>query len=499
MADTKFLKLIEKQNKNLSFIYRIALTVNKPLDLKLILNDILQKIVDFMAVDAGVIYVIKEETLEMIPVAFRNLSDEVVRDLTENKVKIGECMCGNIAQFDREIIIYEKASEDVRFTRESIRREGIEFYAGLPLKAKGKVVGVLCVITHEPYTVDPEILDVLRTVVVPIGLAIENARIFENAPQKKGDEEKYPDFKGIISHNSNIKEILKLVKKILDLPTNLIIYGETGTGKEVFARAIHFNSIRKDKPFVPLDCGALSETLLESELFGYLKGSFTGAFKDKKGFLEVADGGTLLLDEVNSMSHNLQIKLLRFLQEKTFSKVGSTITQKVDVRIIAATNQDLKKSVEKGMFREDLYHRLNVISFELPPLRERKEDILLLSRFFLHKYNTKYKKKVRDISENVFLALLKYSWPGNIRELQNTIEHAVILAENNLFTIDDLPPIFSSCNGTNEWSLWKAEKEHILRTLSLTKGDKKKASELLEIDPSTLWRKLQKYNNIPLN
>lgn len=302
-------------------------------------------------------------------------------------------------------------------------------------------------------------------------------------------------FDKMIGNSSAITKVFEFVKKVAKTEANILIYGESGTGKELISQAIHFNSTRKDKSFIPLNCAALPETLLESELFGYLKGSFTGAVNDKKGLLEAADGGTLLLDEVNSMSINLQLKLLRFLQDRTFFKIGSTTPLTVDVRIIAVTNQDLENSVKKGFFREDLYHRLNVVCINLPPLRERKEDIFLLNKFFLHKYNTKYKKKLKNMSEDAFSALLKYSWPGNIRELQNTIEHAVILAENNSITIDDLPPLFSPCkDATNALSMSAVEKEHILSVLNLTKSNKKKASKLLAIDPATLWRKLKKYD-----
>ncbi|GBD99089.1 nitrogen fixation protein VnfA [bacterium BMS3Abin07] len=486
---------LEKQNKKLSILYEISLTVSESLDLKAVLADVLQKIIEFMSVDAGVIYVINEDTMEMIPLAFRNLSDEVIKDLTEKRVKIGECMCGNIAQLDCEVIINEKASEDSRFTRVSLRKEGMEFYAGLPLKAKGKVVGVLCAITHRMYIPDTEVLDILRAATVPIGLAIENARLFEDIKKEAEDKNRYLNFEGIITNSNRMNEILNLVRKVLNVPTSLLIYGESGTGKELIARAIHYNSIRKDKPFIPINCAALPETLLESELFGYVKGAFTGAVEDKKGLLEAADEGTLFLDEVNSMSGNLQLKLLRFLQERTFYKVGSTTSRMVDLRIIAATNQNLDASKENGSFRKDLYYRLNVIGIELPPLRERREDIPLLSRYFINKYNRKLEKKIRNISDSALSSLLTYSWPGNIRELENTIERAIIITEDNMIKVDDLPPqIPRHKKAMDNWSLEVIEIEHIMRVLNFTEGEKKKAARLLGIDQTTLWRKLKKYN-----
>jgi len=494
MQDADLLKLLEKQNRKLSILYEIALTVSKSLDLKEILDDVLGKTTDFMGVDAGVIYVIDEDTMEMLPVAFRNLSDEVVDDLRRNRVRVGECMCGNIAQMDCEVIIEEKASDDERFTRPPLRKEGMEFYAGLPLRAKGRVVGVICAITHEPYRPDPDLLDILRAATVPISLAIENARIFEGVKKDAEDRLKYLNFEGIITSSPVMHEVLQLVRKVLNVPTSILICGESGTGKELIARAIHFNSIRRDRPFIPINCASLPETLLESELFGYVKGAFTGAVSDKQGLLEAADGGTLFLDEVNSMSRGLQLKLLRFLQERTFFKVGATTPSTVDVRVIAATNQNLEEAMKAGTFREDLYYRLNVISLELPPLRDRKEDIHLLCRFFLQKYNRKLGKNIRAVSDSAMSALTAYDWPGNIRELENTIERAMIITEGDRVEVDDLPPSLREQDMTGHWSLERLEREHIMRVLNFTGGEKKRAASLLGIDPATLWRRLRKYN-----
>ncbi len=492
-------QLLEKQNKKLSMLYDIALTVGKSLDLKAILDDVLEMIIAFMGVDAGVIYTINDETLEMIPVSFKNLSDEVVRDLSENKVKVGECMCGNIAQCDKEIIILEKASSDPGFTRGVLKKEGMEFYAGLPLKAKTKVVGVLCVITHAPYSPDRELLDILRAATQPIGLAIENARIFENTRKEAEAKMKYYNFEGIITNSPEMMNVLSLVRKITDVPSSILICGESGTGKELIAKAIHFNSVRKEKPFIAVNCAAIPESLLESELFGYIKGAFTGANTDKKGLFEAADGGTIFLDEVEAMSKNLQVKLLRVLQDRTFFKVGSTQPVTVDVRIIAATNQDLEYAIKSKQFREDLYYRLNVIRIELPPLRERAEDILLLVRYFMSKSSKKIGKNIRRISGDAMDILINYSWPGNIRELENTIERAVVVAEKDEIGKEDLPTEIAAhyTDPKKDWALERIEKEHILKVLNLVGGNKKKAAGLLGLDTTTLWRKLKNYR-IPL-
>lgn len=487
---------LEKQNKQLSILYDIALTVGRSLDLETILNDVLEKIIAFMEVDAGVIYVINFKTMEMVPVAFKNLSEEVVKDLCENRVKIGECMCGTIAQCDSEVIIFEKASSDHRFTRDSLKREGMEFYAGLPLKAKGKVVGVLCVITHKPYIVDNDLMSTLRAATVPIGLAIENAIIFETTKKNVEDIREHINFEGIITSSTAMKKILNLVRKITDLPSSILIYGESGTGKELIARAIHFNSIRKDKPFISINCAAIPESLIESELFGYVKGAFTGANTDKKGLFEAADGGTIFLDEVEVMPKSLQGKLLRVLQDRSFMKVGSTTPITVDVRIIAASNQKLEEAVRAHQFREDLYYRLNVIKIEIPPLRDRIDDIPLLARYFLNKFSEKMNKKVRSISHETMTLMMNYHWPGNVRELENAIERAVAFTETEEIRKEDLPIeiILSKSEQDTDITLdafrRKAEKEHIQRVLNLVDGNRRKAAKLLGINTTTLWRKL---------
>lgn len=492
---------LERQNRKLSILYEIALTVGRSLDLKTILNDALERIISFMGVDAGVIYVINDQTLEMIPVAFRNLSEEVVKDLCERKVKVGECMCGNIAQFDKEVIILKKASEDPRFTRAVLKKEGMEFYAGLPLKSRGKVVGVLCVITHEPYTLDPDLLDVLRAAAIPVGMAIENSLLFESTKREVEIRRKCHDFEGIIASSPSMLSVLDLVRKIKDISSTILIYGESGTGKELIARAIHFNSIRKEGPFIAVNCAAIPENLIESELFGYVRGAFTGAHGDKKGLFDAAEGGTIFLDEVETLSRSLQAKLLRVLQDRTFFRIGSTRPVTVDTRIIAATNQRLDLLVRSGQFREDLYYRLNVIKIELPPLRERREDIPLLVRTLINRYSKKMNKTIRGISQEAMSILMSYPWPGNVRELENAIERAVAVSETDRIRREDLPlEVLSSLSTEGsliDWSLKRVKKslemEHIYKVLGITGGNKKKAAEFLGLNTSTLWRKLRKY------
>ncbi|MDZ7337110.1 MAG: sigma-54 dependent transcriptional regulator [candidate division KSB1 bacterium] len=303
----------------------------------------------------------------------------------------------------------------------------------------------------------------------------------------------------IVGDSPRMREVFRLVKKVAPTDATVLIYGESGTGKELIARAIHYNSLRRDKPFLTVDCGSLVETLFESELFGHVKGAFTGAIATKHGSFELANGGTFLFDEIGNISLNMQAKILRAIQEREIRRVGGTTTIKVDVRIIAATNRDLRRCVQEGTFREDLYYRLSVIPIYLPSLRERKEDIPLLARHFLQKYNQRRKRSVAGISPEAMQLLCNYRWPGNVRELENVIERAVIVEESDQITPDSLPshlraeekaPLPAS---QEIRTLEQMEKEHIARVLVATAGNRSRAAQLLGIDRKTLYEKIKRY------
>ncbi len=307
----------------------------------------------------------------------------------------------------------------------------------------------------------------------------------------------------IIGQDYKMQKIYDLVELIADKPVTVNIQGENGTGKSLLARAIHYNSNRRDKPFVEVSCGALPETLLESELFGHAKGSFTGAIRDRVGKFGQASGGTIFLDEIGAASPSLQLKLLRVLQERQFESVGSNETVTVDVRVIIATNTDLRRLVEKNKFREDLYYRINVMHIELPALRERVGDIRLLAQHFFETYARKYSKRLRGIAAPALKALERYSWPGNVRELENVLERAVILAKGPYLTSENFPssvldarPLTRDFNGIiplND-ALQEPEKQIILNALEYCGWSRKKAADLLQINRTTLFKKMRKYN-----
>lgn len=311
-------------------------------------------------------------------------------------------------------------------------------------------------------------------------------------------------FEDIIGRHNRMAEVYDSIQIAAENDVRVLVQGESGTGKELIARAIHFNSHRRDGPFVKVVCGAMPETLLESELFGHVKGSFTGAHRDKRGRLELADGGTVFLDEVPDISPVAQIKLLRFLQDQEFEPVGGTTTKKVDVRVIAATNKDLDECVANGQFRQDLYYRLNVFSIRVPPLRERKEDIPLLVTHILEQLNARRPKGIHDLSPAALNLLINYDWPGNVRELENVIEHAFVCTKGQVIMRHNFPSYLQERHGPaeemavrpiNQW-LNSHERDMILSNLEGSNWQISEASKRLGISRTTLWRKMKKHHII---
>jgi len=351
----------------------------------------------------------------------------------------------------------------------------------------------------KPFTTD-DVLLTLRKAEERERLRHDNVRLREDALRQFS-------FENILARSPQMLEIFAIIKKIADYKTTVLIMGESGTGKELIARALHFNSPRRDNPFVAVNCGAIPAELLESELFGHVKGSFTDAVRDKKGLFEMAHTGTLFLDEIGELPLGLQVKLLRALQEEEIRKVGSSLPTKIDVRIIAATVKDLPKEVREGRFRDDLYYRLNVLSIHLPPLRDRTEDVALLVDHFLAKHSTKHGIPKPEINKAAFRMLMDYRWPGNVRELENTIERSVILANDSMIAAEDLPPhmmapappakMEAAEEGNNPLSLKQRvrslEESLIRRALELSQANRTRAAKLLDISHRTLLYKMQEY------
>ncbi len=337
----------------------------------------------------------------------------------------------------------------------------------------------------KPFTPDSLRL-IIKRVVEKRKLLIENIYLRDQLDSYIGMDE-------FIGESKPMIKIKELIRRVGPSDSTVLISGESGTGKELVARAIHRNSSRKNKPFVTVDCGSLVETLFESELFGHVKGSFTGAIASKHGKFELANTGTLFFDEIGNIGTNIQGKLLRAIQESEITKVGSNQTVKIDVRIISATTVDLVKGIKEDTFREDLFYRLAVIPIDLPSLRFRKDDIPSLVNYFLNKYNQKRRKRIKSISPKAMQALIDYDWPGNVRELQNTIERSVVLANSDIIEPTDIFHFSFVSLKNYSTTLASAEGEHIIKILRECNWNKSKAADLLKIDRKTLRQKIEKY------
>jgi len=324
-----------------------------------------------------------------------------------------------------------------------------------------------------------------------VNRALENLRLRRKSTEN--DFERITSSCGLIGESDAMKKIIRTVKKAAATSATVLVTGESGTGKELIAREIHYSSPQSSAPFVPVNCGGIPDGLLESELFGYVKGAFTGANESRAGFFQTADGGSIFLDEISETSLAMQVKLLRVLQDKEICMVGSRRQQKVDVRIIAATNKNLAKLVEKGTFREDLFYRLNVITIEIPPLREREDDVILLANYFLEKFSKDLGDHKPEFSQQALHVLKNYDWPGNVRELENLVQRLVVMSDDDEITVPDLLPQMRFSmqreSGVNR-TLAAVETEHIRNVLASVGGNKTMAAQILGIDRKTLRTKL---------
>lgn len=349
----------------------------------------------------------------------------------------------------------------------------------------------------------------LDLVIGAIERALEKRRLVEEINRFKSYSESDYSFCGIIGRSASMRRVFSVIETVAPSDSSVLITGESGTGKELVARAIHLKSRRSKGPFVPINCSAITETLFESELFGHIKGAFTNAFDNKKGLLEHANGGTVFLDEVGDIPLSIQVKLLRAIQEREIRRIGSTDTIKIDVRFVSATNKDLKELIKEGRFREDLYYRLNVIEIDLPPLRERREDILILASHFLKRFSDRLGKKITGFTPEAMAALEGYIWRGNIRELENVIERSVVMCSREIIEVQDLPANISGFKSYTEnrgqvimYSearrrvLEAFERRYFSELLEMTGGNISKAAELSGIDRSNLSKMLKKYPDV---
>jgi Nif-specific regulatory protein len=500
----------------LSILYEVSRTLSSCLDLRVTLHAMLEILSDRMAMRRGSLILVDPETL--------GISTEVALGLSfeEKKgggYKIGEPLLRKVMETGEFLIVLEGGKEvygsDPARLRADFKRDQVAVIC-TPVRAQGKAIGILSVDRlfsdlKTPIQEDLRVLDQMASLVsqavLLYGMMEQEKRewVKETRTLQLELKSRYR-FSNIVCQSEKMRAVLDEAWRVSLSKATVMLRGESGTGKELIARAIHYNSPRCDKPFIKLNCAAMTETLIESELFGHEKGAFTGASYEKKGRFELANEGTLFLDEVGDIPLSTQVKLLRVLQERKFERVGGTKTLSVDVRIIAATNRDLEEAIRDGSFREDLYYRLNVVPIVIPTLRDRKEDILLLVGHFLQLYNEENQKNVK-ISNEALDTLLMYDWPGNVRELENCMERMIVMAKNELIMAEDVPvnisdEIFSekgtglngkTANGTLTRTLEEMERDKILEALKRCGGVQARAAKLLGITPRQIGYKVKKY------
>lgn len=420
----------------------------------------------------------------------------------DDSLRISRTITRSVLQ-RREAVLISDQGEASSVQAESLVRERPHSLLCVPLIMLERPLGVIYLDTREPDTeFDKDHLQLVTAIAAISAVAIENARHFEWLTSE--NQRLLADINlehNIVGESQAVRDVLQFISKVAPTDSTVLISGESGTGKELAARAIHQNSKRSHKPFMAVNCAALAESLLESELFGHEKGSFTGALLQKRGRLEVADGGTVFLDEIAELSPPLQVKLLRVLQEREFERVGGTKTIKLDIRVVAATNRNLEEAVAQGSFRQDLYYRLNVVNLEMPALRNRREDIPLLANYFAAKYGQKCNRRVMGISPDAVRRLVAYDWPGNVRELENALERAVVLGTTERILPEDLPEsILESATAVTATgaryheAVVETKKQVILSAIEQAKGSITEAAKILGVHANYLHRLIRNLN-----
>ncbi|MBJ6762328.1 sigma 54-interacting transcriptional regulator [Myxococcaceae bacterium JPH2] len=462
-------------------------------DVERILESLMDEAIEVTRADKGFL-ILMESGEPRVKVA-RNISRENIEDAVE---KLSDSIIAKVVKDQRALILADAVDAPEFKASESVVNLKVHSVMCVPLMHKGDLFGVLYVGNDRLVNrFEPKSLDMLTVFAAQASLILHNALLVNDLKldntelRKKLEDQRYGD---IVGACQGMRDVYKRIDKIAPTDISVLITGETGTGKELIAREIHRRSPRTKGPFITINCGAIPENLLESELFGHTKGSFTGAVATRPGKFQAAIGGTLFLDEIGEMPLQLQVKLLRALQEKVVYKVGDNRGEAVDIRVVAATNKVLEEEVKRNTFREDLYYRLNVVTLKLPPLRERGEDIIVLGRFFLQKYSREFNSRARGFTPSASVSMKKYSWPGNIRELENRIKKAVVLADKPLLGADDLDlkpenlePIMPLLQAKEEF-----QKRYINEVLARNNGNRTKTAKDLGVDPRTIFRHLEK-------
>lgn len=494
-------------------LYEITKAIHATLDLRKSLYKVLDLLSEHLGMNRGSITILNPDTSEIHVEVAHGIS---TTEKTRGRYKLGEGVTGRVIESGRPMAVPHIDSEplflDKTKARSRIDKSKISFIC-VPIKEGRRVIGALSVDRvfqgAAPLDEDIRLLTIISTLIAQKAALLEKINREqdqlreENIRLKKELNKKY-SFTNIIGNSHKMQEVFYLITQVAKSNANVLLLGESGTGKELVANAIHYNSLRHIKPLVKVNCAALPANLVEAELFGYEKGAFTGANREKVGKFELANSGTIFLDEVGSLAFESQGKLLRVLQEKELERLGSTSVIKVNVRLIAATNQDLASAVEAGAFREDLFYRLNVYPIYLPALREREADLLLLADCFLEKYSKEYDKDIKRISTPAIDALTRYHWPGNVRELENCMERAVLLCDDQVIHSYHLPLTLQTAEDTGtqqaqsfEEAVERFERELLIDALKSSRGNMRQAAMALKTTERIFGYKVNKYAIIP--
>jgi len=506
-------KTLLKSERELDCLYEISQSLVSSPNLHASVQRMMDTLAEKMGMRRGTLTLLKPETSELIIEIAHGMPEEKKR---RGKYKVGEGITGKVFESGEPAVVPQIGNEPLFLNRTKwrgdIAKQNISFLC-LPIKIGENVIGTFSVDRlfdeEVSFEKDLRLLTIIASMIayaVKLNQMMEREKakwITERTKLQEELEERY-NIVHLIGKSRPMEDVYRRISQVAKSNATVLIRGESGTGKELVAHAIHYNSQRATKPFIKVSCAALPEGLLESELFGHVKGAFTGAIEAKKGRFELALGGTIFLDEVGEFNQTTQIKLLRVLQEREFERVGGTGTIKADVRIVAATNKDLERALNEGTFREDLYYRLNVFPIYLPPLRERKADILLLTEHFIAKYAREHDKEIKRITTPAIDMLMAYHWPGNVRELENWIESAILMCDDKVIHSYHFPPTLQTAeaSGTQiraslSTSLANYEREMIIDALKSARGNKAKAARLLSTTERIIGYQIKKLNIQP--
>ncbi len=488
---------VQREITNYRRLYQFTERLMGKTNIEDLLNTLIDTVIEVTAADNGFL-ILRDEMQRLNFTVARNLNKETI----DNAVNmVSDSIISRVISSKKPVIVSDALKDDVFKTAQSVIDLRLSSVMCVPLLARGNFLGIIYLGNNNVTNLfTPNNLQVLEVFAGQAALFVQNAILINELQlDRQSLQERLDSMKlgSLVGSSRAMEEVYKKINKVAKIDIPVLIQGETGTGKELVAKEIHRNSLRVDGPFVVINCGAIPENLLESELFGHKKGSFTGAIADKVGHFKMAHGGTLFLDEIGDMPVNLQVKLLRVLEEHKVVPIGGVHPEDVDIRIVAATNVNLDEAIRQGKFREDLFYRLNVITLDLPPLRDRDDDLMVIGKYFLSRYSAEYGRKIKGFSAKCSEAMHRYSWPGNVRELENRMKKAVIMAEKNLIEPEDLGLMPGEFEQIKPLAVAREEFQirYIEEVLRRNNGNRTKTAQMLDVDPRTIFRYLERMSD----